>query len=178
MDTTKFACPLTCPGDISGPLSAIAEIGLVVLQPNLIPANHGVICYWQLETADGQQHTEFELLGTLTSPSSILYTGWGDHEQMIASAATAVRVNFGISIEPISTIENLGPIQNSPRAKQLISSIQVAKGIAEDLFHYMSSFDTGGAAGHMLVPQNVFDRWYQRFESRIQRNPNFFLKKS
>jgi hypothetical protein len=41
----------------------------------------------------------------------------------------------------------------------------------------MQSFDTGAAgASQMVVPNNIFDRWFRRFENRFQRDPNFFLK--
>ena len=52
--------------------------------------------------------------------------------------------------------------------------------IAEDLYNYMMSFDTGGATGNqtMVVPANIFDRWWTRFEAKAKRDPNFFLKNS
>jgi hypothetical protein len=52
----------------------------------------------------------------------------------------------------------------------------VAQKIATDLFHFMQSFDTGAVAGQMVVPNNIFDRWMQRFEARFKRDPNFFMK--
>jgi hypothetical protein len=54
----------------------------------------------------------------------------------------------------------------------------MARGIGQDLFNYMRSFDTNGAAGNqtIAVPANTFDRWWQRFERKLQRDPNFFMK--
>jgi Protein of unknown function (DUF775) len=56
----------------------------------------------------------------------------------------------------------------------------VAHKIAEDLYNFMMSFDTGGATGNqtMVVPANIFDRWWKRFEAKVKRDPNFFLKDS
>ena len=54
----------------------------------------------------------------------------------------------------------------------------VAQKIAKDLYNFMLSFDTGGARGSqaMTVPANIFDRWWKRFEAKLNRDPNFFLK--
>lgn len=30
----------------------------------------------------------------------------------------------------------------------------------------------------MVVPTNVFDRWFERFERKYRLDPNFMLKKS
>jgi len=56
----------------------------------------------------------------------------------------------------------------------------VAQKIAQDLYNFMLSFDTGGATGNqtMTVPANIFDRWWRRFENKLRRDPNFFLKNS
>jgi hypothetical protein len=59
----------------------------------------------------------------------------------------------------------------------------VAKKIATDLFNFLQSFGDTGTGGNvkngwMMVPVNVFDRWFKRFEGKIERDPNFFMKSS
>ena len=56
------------------------------------------------------------------------------------------------------------------------SRLFVAQKIANDLFHYMQSFDTSQQPGHLVVPHTIFERWMARFESRFRRDPNFFMK--
>ena len=115
-------------------------------------------------------------------------------------------LTIGLSIEPIQNVQNiLGDSNNSPAGimptslpsaaltapdvgslmNQTINSqttnhrLLVAQKIALDLFHFMQSFDTPSVNNNMMmVPTNIFDRWYQRFENRYRRDPNFFLKKS
>ena len=52
-----------------------------------------------------------------------------------------------------------------------------ARGIALDLFNYMESFKKPGHA-ELVVPPSIFERWIQKFTSKVKRDPNFFLKKS
>jgi len=169
VDVNKFTCTLSCPGDIPIPLSAVSEVALFLLQP--LPAQTGLLIYWQLSS--GGQTTEFELLGSLTAqqPSRIFYTGWGEHEQIVAASNAPLTLTMDLSLEPSSSVQNLTP--NSKHHTRL----HVAQKIATDLFQFMQSFDTGTSGpGQMVVPNNIFDRWMKRFENRLKRNPNFFLK--
>lgn len=49
--------------------------------------------------------------------------------------------------------------------------------IARDLFEYMASFSQSGSqSGAMLVPNNIFDQWIQRFDRKYRLDPNFMMK--
>jgi hypothetical protein len=177
----KFALRLSCPGDLPTPLASVTEIVFFLL-PNIpLPPDYGVLCYWQIEAAAPLSpgapppSTGFELLGAISTnhPSSVFHTGWSEHEQVaeVSAANIPVTVNIGVSLEPLGNIQNIGAI--NPNQGRLF----VAEKIASDLFKYMQSFDTGTAgAGQMTVPNNIFDRWFKRFENRFKRDPNFFLK--
>ena len=194
----KLTCRLTCPGDIPAPLANVSDIALFLLPNVALPPNHGVLCYWQLTAAAANTSptsfmepaaaaaTGYELLGALTPdrPSQIFYTGWGEHEQLldVAASGVAVVLTIALSIEPLDTIANLtktvsgGSPTNLSADQRLSNRLNVAQKIGSDLFRFMQSFDTGSAAGSMVVPNNIFDRWFARFTNRFQRDPNFFLK--
>jgi len=180
----KFALKLTCPGDINVPLASITEIVFFSLPNVPLPPDHGVLCYWQIAAAQpsvpGQEppSTGFELLGAITPdrPSVVFHTGWSEHEQLmeVSSSGQPVVVTIGASLEPLPNIQNIGAIKNPSENR-----LYVAQKIAADLYKYMQSFDTGqGGHGQMVVPNNIFDLWFQRFENRFRRDPNFFLKSS
>ena len=84
-------------------------------------------------------------------------------------------ITLGISIEPLSNISNLQILHRGVEDRK-----NVAKKIATDLFNYLESFDEVGNAknGLMTVPSNVFERWFKRFEGKLSRDPNFFMKNS
>lgn len=48
-----------------------------------------------------------------------------------------------------------------------------AKRVAEDLFRFMQSFQTGGDAQNMVVPTNILEKWYEKFIARFRRDPGF-----
>jgi hypothetical protein len=195
----KFALKLYCPGDLPTPISRISEI-VLFLMPNVpIPPGYGVMAYWQITAAitttspTGQQSqqeppsTGFELLGSLTPsrPSGVFTTGWSDHEQLleVSSSGQAVYVTIGVAFEPLGNIQNIQERSgdNSNNNNMTNRRLFVAQKIAMDLFVFMKSFDTGEGGGsgnnsNMVVPKNIFDRWFQRFEARFRRDPNFFLR--
>jgi protein Hikeshi len=184
----KFACRLACPGDVPSPLASVTDIALFLLPNMPLPPSHGVLCYWQLTaaastTTGGEPvSTGFELLGAITPdrPSNIFYTGWGEHEQLIDLAASGLPVvlTIGLSLEPLVNISNLLSTDNNSNTRRLNNRLSAAQGIGTDLFRFMQSFDTGnaGGAGNIVVPANIFDRWLERFNNRLRRNPNFFIK--
>ena len=178
IDQGKCVLTLSCPGDLKAPLASVTEIGLFLMPNAPLPEGHGVLCYWQITAALAQPGqapaaTGYELLGPMTpgKPSVIFQTGWAEHEQVveISSTGVPVQVTFAISVEPVGSIENITP---KPETR-----LFVAQKVAMDLFKYLQSFDSGtGGPGNMVVPNNIFDRWLQRFESKFRRDPNFFLR--
>lgn len=175
VDATKFSLTVQCDGTTVPAPSLIREIVFFLTNPAAIPPNHGVVIYWQM-TSNANVPTGFALLGAVTAeqPSAVLATGWSENVQIaeMSSAPAPTAITFGLSLEPIENMFNIGAVQS--RVEQ--GKLHVARKIAGDLFRYMQSFDTGAAAQHLVVPNNIFDRWFQRFENRFRRDPNFFLK--
>jgi hypothetical protein len=174
---TKFALTLSSPGQLPSPLTLVNELVCFLASPQSLPPNHGLLIYWQL--ANEQEQSGFELLGSLTAdrPSGVIRTGWSEHSQFLAiGPQEPAQVTIGVSVEPIHSVQNLAStaIVNNQSRRPL-----VAQKIAQNLFNFMSSFDTGAAGSNqMVVPKNIFERWWTRFENKSKRDPNFFLKDS
>eukprot|EP00980_Cylindrotheca_fusiformis_P020793 scaffold7770_cov94-Cylindrotheca_fusiformis.AAC.5 len=188
---TKFALTLQSPGpSLPSPLTVVNELVCFLTSPLPFP-NHGVLIYWQLSSQQ-QGQSGFELLGSLTPdrPSEVMRTGWSEHSQFLAiGPQEPAQITIGVSIEPLDSIQNLTSSNNNGNSSSSSSFHPnnpnsrrplVAHKIAQDLFNFMSSFDTGAAASsnQMVVPKNIFDRWWARFENKSKRDPNFFLKSS
>lgn len=183
----KFSLQLFCPGDLPTPIASVNEIVFFILPSIPLPPDHGIIVYWQISAQPSQQNpsqsasTGFELLGAVTPdrPSGVFQTGWSEHVQLMEVSSTGLPVilTIGVSLEPLATIQNLQGNTNLPVNSTSSRRLFVAQKIASDLFKFMQSFDTGtGGLQHMVVPKNIFDRWFTRFQNRFQRDPNFFLK--
>ncbi len=196
----------TATGDFPSPLTSIHELVFFLLPGATLPPQSGLLVYWQVEvtstTSGVQAQSGFELLGSLVpleKQSDIFRTGWSEREEFIdldrQQPPPVVTVNFGISVEPLDVIRNLtnsnsnssnssnnnnnnnnrfGPEASNNNDRRPL----VAQKIAKDLYNFMLSFDTGGARGSqsMTVPANIFERWWKRFEAKLKRDPNFFLK--
>ena len=67
-----------------------------------------------------------------------------------------VTVTIGVSIEPLQNVQNLAHNNTVDHSWRTL----VAQKIAQDLYNFMQSFDTGGAVRdqQMVVPQNIFER--------------------
>lgn len=177
----KRTLQMSCPGDLQS-LGSVLHLSFFLWPGTQLPPGKGMMVYWQISGLPDPNNpnlpppsTGFELLGSLTMerPSQVFRTGWSEHEQLleITSSNIPVVVTFGISVEPLESIENIQVVD------RVENRLIVAQKIAADLFRYMRSFDTGqGNHGQMLVPTNIFDRWMRRFEARFRRDPNFFLK--
>lgn len=182
----KFTLALS---GISGrDISTVSELVFFLLPGVSLPPDHGAMLFWQIVSKPPENSmsstpfsaqsntTEFELVGAIANhkPSGAFRTGWSSNETISAainSPSSTITINLGVSIEPMSSVRNMGIIQDK--------TTHVAKKIAMDLFNYMRSFDTGsGGGGNMVVPKNVFDRWMSRFEAKARVDPNFFMKSS
>ena len=180
----KFTLALT--GISGSDISDVSELVFFLLPGVPLPHDHGALLYWQIISSpasnpmsstpfsSGMITTEFELVGAIANhtPSGVFRTGWATNETISSatkSPSANVTINLGVSIEPMSSVQNMGMIPDK--------TTNVAMKIAMDLFNYMQSFDTGvGGGGNMLVPKNVFDRWMSRFEAKARVDPTFFMK--
>jgi hypothetical protein len=175
---TKFTLALS---GISGKdIASVSELVFFLLPGIPLPPDHGALLFWQVVStpasnvmsstpfsagASTATTTDFELVGAITNnkPSGVFRTGWATNETLSIAInspySSTITINLGVSIEPIS------------------KTTHVAMKIAMDLFNYMQSFNMG-SGGNMIVPNNVFDRWMKRFESKTRVDPNFFMKSS
>jgi hypothetical protein len=185
--------------------TSISDIVFFLL-PNIpLPPNNGAMLYWSAAPMDSSGNVlqlqlqnstvavapgTFELLGALTpdKTSALFRTGWATHDQLLHliqqtfdrnTNSEGIMVTLGVSIEPLDNISNLD-LESTRNCKGVEDRKNVAKKIATDLFNYLQSFDEVGNAGSgwMTVPVNVFERWFKRFEGKIDRDPNFFMKSS
>ena len=51
-----------------------------------------------------------------------------------------------------------------------------AKRVAFNLFRFMESFSSKVAGDQLVVPGNVIDRWFTRFQEKFRRDPDFLAR--
>jgi len=145
--------------------STVAEITFFLLPTSPCPPGFGAVLYFSIDQVNWQ------ILGAISpeKPSGTFRTGWPSNEIV----CNAPFIYLGVSLETLDVILNL-QIENSGFEDRF----NFAHKIALDLFEYMTSFSQTSTPGTMMVPTNIFDRWFERFERKYRLDPNFMLKKS
>ncbi|CAM9306553.1 unnamed protein product [Ectocarpus fasciculatus] len=158
VDATKCIAELACPTDVS-------EVTFFMLPTTPIPPGCGAVLYYSPPPFTG-----WELLGSVSpdKQSGTFRTGWTTKEDMKGCPM----VQLGVSVESLETINNLSIATSGVEDRR-----EFAFKIARDLFEYMASFSQSGSqSGAMLVPNNIFDQWIQRFDRKYRLDPNFMMK--
>ena len=139
----------------------VSELCLFMNPGADVPAGYGLLLYYTKEP-----YANWELIGGIATarPSGIFRTGALCFEEN-------VNIQFGISIEPLDTLNNL-EIASKGVEDRSAFAIQIAK----DLFNFMASFSHATQPGWMNVPNTIFDQWMERFKRKQAMDPNFYLK--
>jgi protein Hikeshi len=53
---------------------------------------------------------------------------------------------------------------------------EFAKRVAFNLFRFMESFSSQSGGDQIIVPTNVLDRWFTRFQEKFRRDPDFLAR--
>ncbi|PFH37238.1 hypothetical protein BESB_036960 [Besnoitia besnoiti] len=145
----QWVCDLVNPGEISD--------FVCFLNAPLPSNNEGAGIYFSIPP-----FTDWEFMGVITNnkPSALLSPGWSFLPQVNQQPL----IKLGLSIESAAVL-----------AEKLLTKPPVdvkkeyARRVALNLYRYIESFQ-GGATMPLL------DQWFQRFETRYQRDPNFVMK--
>jgi len=147
----------------------VAEFTIALLQPN-IPPDQSVAVYWSLSAA-----TEWNYIGPVNvqHPTAAFRAPWHGrirHDEPV--------VRLGLAIESTAFLATL-PTNDGKEAELALDS---AKGIATDLYQYMTSFAQSarmnGLNGDVLViPTDCIDQWYKKFVAKHNREPFFWMRK-
>jgi len=146
----------------------VREFCVTILNPAL-PVDHGVAVYYALAPFQ-----EWSYVGqlSLNEPTNIFRAPWYGK-----IAPDVVGLQIGLSVETTAFLNNLRPVE----MKQEEKTLEMASGIAKDLFQFMASFSqTTGQyqqLGDVLViPTNCIDKWFEKFLTKHRMEPYFWMK--
>jgi protein Hikeshi len=75
----------------------------------------------------------------------------------------------GVSAEPLQGL--LAKESSKMGARE-----DFAKRVAFNLFQFMQSFSSRAANDQLVVPGNVIDRWFTRFQEKFRKDPDFLAR--
>lgn len=143
----------------------LQEIALFLSQPNILDASLALGLYISIGGAEWQ----YRGYVSSTHPSEVMPLSWPEQDQPIH--VTPGTIQLGISLEPYDEV-----VQKE--GTKLASRHEFAKRVGMDLYRYMESFNAGTASGDQLIlPSNVLERWFARFEDKFKRDPDFLVRR-
>ena len=163
IEANKFVYNLENPAEIR-------EFTIALLNLD-IPKNHGIAAYYSLPP-----YNEWQYLGALTihCPTIAFRAPW--YEQI---SFNVPMVQIGLALESYDTLKTMQPSDQKEEEK----SSEIAKGIAENLYNFMSSYSTDvdlqtvNLNEKLILPTNCVDLWFKKFSAKHRRNPYFWMKK-
>lgn len=111
-----------------------------------------------------------EFLGAVANerPSDSFHTAWSFNPNMVSQPY----VKLLVSIEMVQNIQELVLNKMSTDVRQ-----EYAKKVALNLFRFMESFNQDTGNSNLLVlPVDVLDKWFLKFEHKFKFDPFFVLK--
>uniref|UniRef100_A0A7S3UHH5 Hikeshi-like domain-containing protein n=1 Tax=Oxyrrhis marina TaxID=2969 RepID=A0A7S3UHH5_OXYMA len=150
--------------DVPNP-GSVSSFSVFLLRP--VPSDTVGLGIYYTATTDGAT-----FVGALSNarPTDIFSPGW----PLNPDIANMPAVRIGLAFEPSeSLLPKMSTVGESVDFKR-----EFARKIALNLFRYIESFNTngGGDARFMRCPQDLLDRWLQRFDDKYSKDPMFVFK--
>jgi ribulose-phosphate 3-epimerase len=150
-----------CVGEAS--YADVRDVCLFIPDGNLLDDSQALALYVQAG------NSEWEYRGCVSngSPSEVFPLQW----PTAPDGSLFLNATIGVSVEPVADLA-------AKESLKLGSKETFAKRVAMDLFRYMESFQAATAisADHMVVPMNVLDRWFTKFQEKFRRDPDFLTR--
>lgn len=154
-------CHLYTAIDLTEADVALRQVAVALLKP--IHQDFGVGVYYSLNTK-GQPPSEWQYMGKVDNGRPTDFFRLSSMIEKYADKLHTMTLYIGLNLETLQDLAEHITSENLDHSRALSSS----KAIAMDLYKFLSSFDG-------KIPNNVFDRWYQRFETRHSKEPFFWM---
>ncbi|KAJ4840894.1 hypothetical protein Tsubulata_010398 [Turnera subulata] len=142
----------------------VREICIFLLNNFTLPPDKALAVYIQ------SPGSPFQYCGavTIARPSAVLTLNWpepGGQLQLTAANAAPASAKIGVSVEDLASLPSLDVVKEQGVER-------VAMRVGENLFNYMQSF-CGVDGSRLIVPTDILDRWFKKFQERAKRDPEF-----
>ncbi|GAV58453.1 DUF775 domain-containing protein [Cephalotus follicularis] len=143
---------------------SINEICIFLLNSFTLPPDKALAVYIQSPGS----HFVFCGAVTLSRPSALLSLTWpdpGGQMQLTAADSAPLSAKIGVSVDDLASLPSLD-VAAEKRIERL------AMKVGENLFNFMQSF-CGVDGSRLVVPMDILDRWFKKFQEKAKRDPQF-----
>ncbi|GAB2224826.1 hypothetical protein Droror1_Dr00005603 [Drosera rotundifolia] len=108
---------------------------------------------------------------TISRPSAVLALPWPEpggadgQLQLTAAGAAPLTAKIGVSVEELSSLQSLDAAGEGRIERMALK-------VGENLFNFMQSF-CGVDGSKLVVPMDILDRWFKKFQERAKRDPEY-----
>eukprot|EP00850_Spirogloea_muscicola_P012063 SM000077S21537 [mRNA] locus=s77:55244:56418:- [translate_table: standard] len=142
----------------------VREVCLFLLADGSLPPEQALALYVAAPAS-----ADFQYRGAVyvACPSAVLPLLWPPPPPPASlPGAPAAGAQIGVSVVPLATLPALS-VGWQARAEEM------ARRVGENVLNFMQSFGTPDAAGRLVVPADALDRWFQKFQDRAKRDPEY-----
>eukprot|EP01134_Creolimax_fragrantissima_P003589 CFRG3589T1 len=182
MNETKFLFPIDTAGQFN-------HIVVFLTNPNGFPSGYGAAVHLNIEGA-------WQLLGYLSNekPSAIFkvssaqnnatnatpsaFAGFQSSSIVLAAQSSTI-AQLGVSVEPLSELAQQTPATTSNALSNPTNLVVFTEKILTSFMNYAMSFSytpeqMAQRPMEMYVPLAVVRQWFEKFQSKLHANPNFW----
>ena len=164
VDATHFA--IDCFNALGpAPLSKLKDVCLFLNTPNSISQDAALALYIKL----GDGAWAYRGAVHASHPSAAMSLSWPISEEQQSIPLVSSAAMIGIALEPLSECM-------AKEGSEMGSKEEFAKRVGMDLFRFMESFQTVQMGDQLVVPSNVLDKWFCKFQHRFRTDPDFLTR--
>ncbi|GMH32587.1 hypothetical protein BSKO_00421 [Bryopsis sp. KO-2023] len=147
-------------GDKFQNLSEVKDIVLFLTAPDSLGPDKGLGLYVKTGSVSDWGYRGFV---SSAHPSEVIPL------QLHIPTGVQSSVQIGVSVELLDEL-------TKKETDRLGAKEDFAKRVAQNLYHFMTSFGTMQAGDKVVVPANCFERWFTRFQEKYRRDPDFLTR--
>eukprot|EP00850_Spirogloea_muscicola_P007765 SM000040S14777 [mRNA] locus=s40:281728:282832:- [translate_table: standard] len=141
----------------------VREVCLFLLADGSLPLEQALALYVAAPAS-----ADFQYRGAVyvACPSAVLPLLWPPPPPASLPGAPSAGAQIGVSVVPLATLPSLS-VGWQARAEEM------ARRVGENVLNFMQSFGTPDSGGRLVVPADALDRWFQKFQDRAKRDPEY-----
>mmetsp|Transcript_58564 Transcript_58564/g.186703 ORF Transcript_58564/g.186703 Transcript_58564/m.186703 type:complete len:192 (-) Transcript_58564:10-585(-) len=164
--TSEISWVIDVSASVTTNYQELKEVCLFLTMPNALPPGAALSLF--VSVGGGV----FDYRGSVsnTRPSETIQCSWPEPAGLVQQGEP-IHAQIGIRVE--SEAEAAEKIGQRVGAKE-----DFAKRVAMDLFRFMESFQGSvpQLPNMLVVPTNVLDRWFTKFQDKFRRDPDFLTR--
>uniref|UniRef100_A0A915IT12 Hikeshi-like domain-containing protein n=1 Tax=Romanomermis culicivorax TaxID=13658 RepID=A0A915IT12_ROMCU len=145
------------------------------------PSEDGQLCWQYLGYVDNNKPSAIFRISKMKPKNDCIgkiFTNYNSQSLVPHSQSALNTAIIGVSLEPISVVQNLTVSENS-QAQLATNVTEFTSKILENLVNFTTSFaissnEVQNRPADTYIPMNAFQKWYENIGRKLKNNPYFW----